>query len=87
MPKNDRIMQKEDDAGACRVEAIVSVDERGQMVLPKELRTRAGIRPGERFALVSWERDGRLCCMTLTRVDELTDAVKVSLGPVMKELL
>ena len=36
------------DAGknSCKVEAVVSVDERGQMVLPKELRDRAHIRAG-----------------------------------------
>jgi bifunctional DNA-binding transcriptional regulator/antitoxin component of YhaV-PrlF toxin-antitoxin module len=31
----------------CKVEAIVSIDERGQMVLPKELRERAHIGTGK----------------------------------------
>ncbi len=35
--------------GSCSVEAIVSVDERGQMVLPKDFRIRSGIKPGEKF--------------------------------------
>jgi AbrB family looped-hinge helix DNA binding protein len=76
-----------DPPAACRVEAVVSVDDRGQMVLPKDLRTRAGIKPGEKFALVSWERDGRMCCMTLTRVDEFSDAVKGTIGPLMRDIL
>ena len=29
--------------GSCKVDSLVSVDERGQMVLPKELRDKAGI--------------------------------------------
>ena len=33
----------------CKVEAITSVDERGQMVLPKEIRNKAKIRPGEKI--------------------------------------
>ena len=31
-------------AGCCNVEAVVSVDERGQMVLPKEIRDKVGIK-------------------------------------------
>ena len=71
----------------CRVEALVSIDERGQMVLPKELREKAGIQPGNKLALTTWERDGRVCCITMTKVEELTDMVKATLGPVMKEIL
>jgi antitoxin PrlF len=71
----------------CRVEALVGIDERGQMVLPKELREKAGIGPGDKLALTTWERDGRVCCITMTRVEELTDMVKATLGPVMREIL
>jgi len=71
----------------CKVEAIVSIDERGQMVLPKELREKAGIRPGDKLALTSWEKDGAICCISLTRADDLTGMVKASLAPVMKEIL
>ena len=42
----------------CRVEALLGVDERGQMVLPKELRDRANIKAGDKLAVVSWEKDG-----------------------------
>ena len=31
----------------CKVQAVVSVDERGQMVLPKEIREKAGIKAGD----------------------------------------
>jgi len=76
------------EAGTCcRVEALVSIDERGQMVLPKELREKAGIQPGNKLALTTWERDGRVCCITMTKVDELADMVKATLGPVMREIL
>ena len=71
----------------CKVEAIVSVDERGQMVLPKELREKAGIHPGDKLALTSWEKDGTICCISLTKADALTGMVKATLGPVMKEIL
>jgi len=73
--------------GGCRVEAIVSMDERGQILFPKDLRERAGIRPGDRLAVTSWERNGQICCVTLTKVEGLTDMVRNALGPVLKELL
>jgi len=33
----------------CKVDALMSVDERGQMVLPKDLRDRAKIQPGDKL--------------------------------------
>lgn len=72
--------------GSCRVESIVTVDERGQMVLPKELREKAGIKPGDKLALTSWEKDGEVCCLTLIKVEELVSMVKDRLGPIMKEI-
>jgi len=71
----------------CKVEAMVSVDERGQMVLPKELREKAGIRAGGKLAITSWEKDGTICCISLTKAEDLTSMVKATLGPVMKEIL
>ena len=70
--------------GCCKVEAVVSVDERGQMVLPKEIRERAGISAGDKLAVVSYENDGRLCCIALMKVEELSGMVAAVLGPVMQ---
>ncbi len=70
----------------CKVEAVIGVDERGQMVLPKELREKANIHAGEKLAVTSWEKDGKVCCIILTRADELADMVKTALGPVMKNI-
>lgn len=67
----------------CRLEALISVDERGQMVLPKELRERAHIMPGDKLALISWEKEGDVCCLTLIKADNLADQVREFLGPVM----
>jgi len=64
---------------------MVSLDERGQMVLPKDLRERAGITPGEKMALVSWERDGAVCCLMLLRAEQFTGMVKGLVGPLLQE--
>jgi len=71
----------------CRVEALVGVDARGQIVLPKELREKANIRAGDKLAVTSWEKDGKVCCISLTKAEELTEMVKATLGPVMKDIL
>ena len=71
----------------CKVEALISIDERGQMVLPKEIRDKADIRTGDKLALVGWEREGKVCCLTLIKADELGDMVKGLLGPMIKEVI
>ncbi|MDO9324645.1 MAG: HgcAB-associated protein, partial [Methanoregula sp.] len=45
-------------ASGCKVESVLSVDERGQMVLPKDIREKACIKTGDKLALISWEKDG-----------------------------
>lgn len=70
-----------------KVESIISVDERGQMVLPKELRDKAKIHAGDKLALVSWEKDGEICCLYLIKTEYLADRVKDFLGPMMKEMV
>jgi AbrB family looped-hinge helix DNA binding protein len=54
-----------------RVESIVTVDERGQMVLPKDIREKAGIKAGDKLALVTLEKNGKVCCIHLMKADEL----------------
>lgn len=73
--------------GCFRVESVVSVDDRGQMVLPKEVRDKAKIRPDDRLALVSMEKNGQICCLSLIKVEALEDMVKTVLKPVMDEAL
>ncbi len=75
------------NSACCKVESIISVDERGQMVLPKELREKAKIGAGDKFAVTSWEKDGEVCCITLIKVEDLVEMVKGQLGPIVREIL
>ena len=68
------------------VEAIVSVDGRGQMVLPKAVRDRLGLNAGDKLAISVMESDGRPCCLTLIRTEELADRVRDILGPAVNEI-
>ncbi len=90
MAKDSRKAAREapPDEGACccSVEAVVSVDERGQMVLPKEIREKAGIRAGDKLAIVTMKQGDEVCCLSMIRVEALAGMVKGMLGPVMKEI-
>lgn len=68
----------------CALEAVVSVDERGQLVLPKELRVRAGIGAGDRLALVSYlGENGEICCITMVKTDAVAGALRSVIGPAL----
>lgn len=68
----------------CRVEALVGVDERGQMVLPKKVREKAGIKAGDKLAVVSWKAGGKISCLCLVKADEFGKMAREIIGPAMK---
>lgn len=67
--------------GVYKMEALLSVDERGQMVLPKDLREKAGVRPGDKLALFTFEKEGEFCCMALVKAENVSRVVSTILGP------
>lgn len=69
----------------CTVEAVLGIDERGQMVLPKDVRQKAGISTGDKMALISWEKDGKVCCLALMKVENLSGMVQGVLGPLIQD--
>ncbi len=71
----------------CKVESMVSVDERGQLVLPKVVREKADIKAGDKLAVISMERRGKNCVVVLIKAENLEDMVKEFLGPVTKEIM
>jgi antitoxin PrlF len=85
--KQSLCAEKGNATSCCRVESLITIDERGQMVLPKDLRDRVGIKAGDKMALISWEKDGEVCCLTLIKADALALGVKEFLGPVMRDVM
>jgi AbrB family looped-hinge helix DNA binding protein len=55
------------------------------MVLPKDIRERADIKPGDKLALISWEKEGTICCMALMKAENLSGMVKDVLSPLMND--
>ncbi len=84
--ENNCCASPDSNSGCCKVEAIIGIDERGQMVLPKEARDKANIQAGDKLAVISWEKNGKVCCLSLLKADDLIDMVKDRLGPVMTEI-
>jgi antitoxin PrlF len=77
------VMEKK---GCCQVEALVAVDERGQMVLPKEVREKAQIKAGDKLAVVIFEKDGKVCCVTLIKAENFGGMVKTLLSPMVEDI-
>ena len=76
-----------EDMKCCKVDALVSIDGRGQIVLPKDVRERAGVKAGDKFVVMSYESEGKICCIFLVKADDFADTAKDMLGPMVKEIL
>jgi antitoxin PrlF len=71
----------------CKVDAIVTIDSKGQIVLPKDVRERAGLKPSDKLALVACEKEGEVCCIMMIRAEKLGGAVSKMLGPMLKDVI
>lgn len=74
------------DRSCCEVESVISVDQRGQMVLPKVVREKAGIVAGDKLAVVSMKKDEEVCCISLIKIEQISEMVTGMLGPLMSEV-
>jgi antitoxin PrlF len=70
----------------CKIDAVVTVDAKGQIVLPKELREKAKIKPNDKLAIIGFQRENEICCIVMLKVDALENTVKNLLGPVFKSV-
>ena len=86
-PREQGCGPSESGTGCCKVESMLSIDDRGQLVLPKEVREKANIRSGDKLALMSWEKGGQICCFIMIRADDLTKMVTGMLGPMVKDIV
>ena len=75
------------EINCCRVDALVTIDARGQVVLPKEVREKAAIKAGDKFMVISKESDGKVCCIFLVKTDYFNETIKGTLGPMVKDIV
>lgn len=71
--------------GCCKVDAVVTIDSKGQIVLPKDVRERAKLKPADKLAIIGCERDGEICCIMMVKTEKLGNTISEVLGPVVKE--
>ncbi len=69
------------------IEAIVSIDERGQILLPKEVREKAGLKPKDKLAVITHVHKGKVAYIMLIPVERLAESLRQFLGPLLRELL
>lgn len=69
------------------IEAIVSCDERGQLVLPKDLRKTLGIAAGDKLAIIKCSNGDDDYCLTIIKSNSLEHLVVNYLGPMLKDIV
>jgi antitoxin PrlF len=70
-----------------KVDAIVTVDSKGQIVLPKDLREKAKLRNGDKLAITACEKEGEVCCIVMVKAEGLGEAMSKALSPVLKQVI
>lgn len=70
----------------CRIDSIITMDAKGQIVLPKDLREKANLKPNEKIAVVACEKEGQVCCIVLIKAERFASAVTKTVGPLIKSL-
>lgn len=68
-----------------KMESIISIDAKGQIVLPKEIREKLNWIGGDKLALIVMEREGKPCCVSLIKTTEFIDPVNDFLGQAPKK--
>ncbi|MFN3383586.1 MAG: HgcAB-associated protein HgcC [Archaeoglobaceae archaeon] len=71
----------------CKLEAIVSIDSKGQIVLPKELREKAELKAGEKLAILSaCDENGKICCLIFLKAELIEKIAVEKLSPTLKAI-
>ena len=68
----------------CKIESIVTIDAKGQIVLPKNIRERAGFKPHGKLALLSFEKEGKVCCVIVIKAESLEGGLAKTLSLAVK---
>jgi len=74
------------NVGCCKVDAVVTIDAKGQIVLPKDIRDKAKLKPDDKLAVIGCERDGEICCIIMVKAEKLGNTISNVLGPILKEV-
>jgi antitoxin PrlF len=65
----------------------VNIDEKGQILIPKDVREKAGLKANDKLAIIGCERDKVICCIIMIKTEKLGSSVNKTLGPLLKDVL
>lgn len=71
----------------CRIDAVVTMDAKGQIVLPKGLREKANLKPNDKLAVVACEKNNEVCGIMMVKAESFRSALSETLGPLFKDIL
>ena len=72
---------------SCRIDAVITMDSKGQIVLPKDLREKAQLKPNDKIAVVACETQGEVCCIMMVKAERFGGALTKTLGPMLKGIV
>jgi AbrB family looped-hinge helix DNA binding protein len=82
MAENDKVIVEgcschpiNENMGSCCVEAIISMDDRGQIVIPKDLRDKLGLKSSEKLVLISWTKNNKVESVSIMRNDVFSEII------------
>jgi AbrB family looped-hinge helix DNA binding protein len=64
-----------------KIDAVTSIDARGQVVIPKGIRGEMEWKAGKKLAIIIKEQNGKPCCVSIMSVDALSTPIKEILEP------
>ena len=85
--KGDCCPSSEEGLSCCHVEGVVTIDSKGQIVLPKSLREDMGLKEKDKLIIVSMKDKGKIASISLFKSKAMDNMVKIMLKPVMETIL
>ena len=77
----------EEGSSCCHVEGVVTIDAKGQIVLPKSLREEMELEEKDKLIVVSMKDKGKIASISLFKSKAMDNMVKIMLKPVMETIL
>jgi len=75
------------ERSCCRVYSIVTVDSKGQIVLPKEVRDEFNIEQNDKLVLVGCGKEKDSCCIVIMKADRINSIMAAMLQPIFREVI
>ena len=69
-------------SGCCKVESVVTVDSKGQILLPKDLREKANINAGDKLVVIRYDSGKRV---TIAVLENYVTFTYTSLGVIIEK--